>query len=109
MYCSVVHEREGEVVAYLRWVRGSGKLMPRHAGTIANKHLGQQQNYAALSPGGSYVLVWGLGGGFQTHSQKTHLIKETLQESTLSKGGALLFWVGGWGVDFNSNCRKTLH
>ena len=62
----MVQEREGEVVDYLRWVRGSGKLMPRHAEPIANKHLGQQQKNAALSPDGSYVLVWGLGGCVQT-------------------------------------------
>ena len=29
--------REDEVDDYLRWVRGSGNLMPRHAGPIAKK------------------------------------------------------------------------
>jgi hypothetical protein len=48
--------------------------------------------------GGSYVLVWGRGGGFKAPSQKAHLPKETLQESTLSKRGLIRsgLGVGGW-------------
>ena len=37
MYCSVDAKLEEEVLAYLRWVRGSGNLMPRHAEPIAKK------------------------------------------------------------------------
>ena len=50
------------------------------------------------SPGGFYVLVWGRGGGFKAPSQKAHLPKETLQESTLSKRGLIRsgLGVGGW-------------
>ena len=37
MYWTVVEDREGEVLDYLRWARGSGYLMPRLAGPIAKK------------------------------------------------------------------------
>ena len=32
-----MEDREGEVDDYLRWVRGSSKIMPRHTGPIATK------------------------------------------------------------------------
>ena len=47
-------------------------------------HLGQQPNYAALSPGGPHVLVWDLGGVFKQHSQEEHLPKEGLQKANLT-------------------------
>ena len=66
MYCSVVQEREEELVAYLRWVRGSGKLMPRHAEPIAKSTCGEG---------------WGLEKGPRT---KKTMLKPTHRNKTQS-------------------------
>ena len=52
---TVVQEREGEVLAYLRWVRGSSNLMPRHAGPIAKKRRSREDDVLGApvkAPGG---------------------------------------------------------
>ncbi len=38
---TVVQELEEEVVAYLRWIRGSGYFMPRHAEPTAKSTCGK--------------------------------------------------------------------
>ena len=99
MYWTVGAVREGDVLDYLRWVRGSSNLMPRLTGPIA-KHGppgAAAKKRRALARWPPKLWFGGLWGGLQHPFVKHEPLKEELSKQTLWEEGLLIHSLGGFG------------